>query len=110
MAEALKERYGGSIAHYPHKAGIRYRLSSKKSWKKVGKEAKAAWGRYGLESFLSLAKQAELVSGRPSKTRRTALKHIRTDPLWSCRRGSVDPQAGHKDGEGQAGFRVDQIR
>src|SRR5476649_591462 len=86
LAQALLDRYGGSITNYPHKGGVRYRLSSKKSWRKVFLDAKAAWGRYGVESFRTLALIADEISARPIMTLRTAGKRMRqgANPLWSC--------------------------
>ena len=107
MAEALLKRYGGSVTKYPYKGGVRYRLSSKESWKKVGKDAKTAYGRYGLESFLALARQAEAICTRPIKTLQTTRRHLEATPLVSCRRRdrSVLPE----EGEGQTHCRIDQI-
>jgi len=113
VAEALKERYGGSVTRYNGKAGVRFRLSGKKSWRKVSQDAKVAWRRYRVDSFLHLAKQADEISARPIKTLRTAKKRMMQEetPLWSCRRGAVDrSDFKEEDGEGHSCFSVDQIR
>lgn len=99
------------MTSYGGKAGVRYRLSSKKSWRKVSQDAKAAWGRYQVDTFLLLAKQADEISARPIMNLRTAKKHMMQEDnsLWSCRRGAVDHSVLKNEGEGQPGFSVDQI-
>ena len=110
LAEELKKRYGGSVTKYPYKAGLRYRLSGKKSWMKVRKDAKLAYARYGLESFKVLVYLAEQAFPRPVKTLRTLRNHMRRDALISCRRRSEvrpEPKMGP---DGHLVYSIDMIR